>query len=154
MNDLEIQVFASSIACWSFNNLLHHHHHPPTHLLQCHHLLPLPECQASERAASPLTLRHFPVDMCFCQRLDLPEIKSTELSYYDLFPEASLSLSPLCPLLSLYPSVFLSLLPARCSHLWRHHLIFPPFRQKHPKIDRKVSSGDQARGFSASQSMS
>lgn len=84
---------------------------------------------------------------------DLPEIKSTELSYYDLFRK-HLSLSPVCPLLSLYPSVFLSLLPARCTHLWRHHLIFPPFRQKHPKIDRKVSSGDQARGFSASQSMS
>lgn len=97
--------------------------------------------------------RHFPVDMCFCQRLDLPEITSRELSNCDL--RKHLSLSPSFCLSSLYVSPpFLPLMPAHCSHLWRHHLIFPPFRQKHPEIDRKASSGDQARGFSASQSMS
>jgi len=40
-----------------------------------------------------------------------------------------------------FPSPLAPLMPAHCSYLWRHHLIFPPFRQKHPEIDRKHLQG-------------
>lgn len=79
--------------------------------LRCHHLLPLPECQASERATSPLTLslfRHFPVDMCF-----LPEtwsawnnINGTVLLWSFFRKHLSLSLSFLSSLLVSLPFPF------------------------------------------------
>lgn len=127
----------------------------PFHLWS-HHLLPTlsPHCQARKRATSLLTLPIQTFPTWFCQRLDLLEMPSRELSYCDLSWK---HLSLLLTVLYLYLSLSIPLLPpmpAHCSHFWHHHLIFPPFRQKHPEIDRKASSGDQARGFCASQSMS
>lgn len=101
---------------------------------QCHHLLPFSQCQvSSENNLSP----HSDISQLihvFARDLICLKLHQGELSYCNLFQKHLSLLLPLLSLCLLPPLLLpLPLMPAHCSHLWRHGLIFPPSKTESPR---------------------